>query len=131
METLSELVAIVLPVYLCASIGYLWVRSGRSFDTEFATDLIMTIGGPCLVFSSLIHHSIGLEVMLEMFGATILATAVMGGLGLGVLKALKVPVRTFVAPVTFGNTGNMGRIGEIGNNREISAVVFHTKIVPF
>ncbi|MFP6639880.1 MAG: AEC family transporter [Myxococcota bacterium] len=108
METVSQLISILLPVYLCASIGYFWTRSGRSFDTDQATNLIMIIGGPCLVFSSLSDHDIDIDLMLEMFGATVLATGIMGILGAGLLRIWGLSVRTFVAPLSFGNTGNLG-----------------------
>ena len=38
---LTELLSIVLPVYLCAAVGFLWVRTGRPYDTAFMTDLVM------------------------------------------------------------------------------------------
>ncbi|MCP4906975.1 MAG: AEC family transporter, partial [bacterium] len=44
----SELAAILLPVYLCAGLGYAWIRMGRRYDTELITDLIMNVGAPCL-----------------------------------------------------------------------------------
>ncbi len=50
----AELFSIVAPVYLCAALGAIWIRMGRRFDTDLISDLIMTIGAPCLVFSSLV-----------------------------------------------------------------------------
>ena len=70
---LGDLFSIVVPVYICAGIGFLWVRSGRAYDTALMTDLIFYIGGPCLVFSSLVSQSIGRESIEQMFLAVVVA----------------------------------------------------------
>ena len=50
---LARLAGIVAPIYVVAGLGWWWARSGRRYDTPLVTDLIMTIGAPCLVFASL------------------------------------------------------------------------------
>jgi len=105
---LGELVAIVLPVYVCAGIGFAWVRSGRRYDTELMTDLVFYVGAPCLVFTSLVSHSIGNEVLEEMFVAALVSVASLAALASVVLWITGQPLRTYLAPMTFGNAGNMG-----------------------
>ena len=105
---LTELFSIVAPVYLCAFLGFIWVRSGRRYDTAFMTDMVMMVGAPCLTFSSLVGIEIGFDRLLEMAGAVVLATSCMGALAALVLRIARVPASTFLAPMTFGNTGNMG-----------------------
>ena len=73
---LSELFSIVVPVYACAAIGFLWVRMGRGFDTRLMTDLVFFIGSPCLTFSSLVSQSIDLGVLRDMLVAVFLAVVV-------------------------------------------------------
>ena len=104
----SEIFAIVAPVYLCAAVGFLWARLGRAFDTVLVTDLIMGVGAPCLVFSSLISYEIQFAEALEMIAATTVAIACMAGVSAIVLGVARIPLNTFLAPLTFGNTGNMG-----------------------
>jgi len=105
---LSELAAIVLPVYCAAGVGFIWVRSGRPYDTALMTELILWIGTPCLTFAKL--TTVGLEVdrLFEMMGAVLIATSCLALLAVGVLKAVGLPWRTYLAPSVFGNTGNMG-----------------------
>ena len=105
---LAQLLSIVLPVYLCAGLGYFWVRSGRRYDTAFVTDLVMMVGAPCLTFSSLIRVGLDLDRLLGMAGAVVLATSCLALLGAGALRLMGAPLSTFLAPISFGNTGNMG-----------------------
>ena len=104
----SEIFAIVAPVYLCAAVGFLWARLGRAFDTVLVTDLIMGVGAPCLVFSSLVSYEIQFAEVVEMIAATTVAIACMAGVSAIVLGVARIPLNTFLAPLTFGNTGNMG-----------------------
>ena len=105
---LSEILSIVAPVYICCGVGYLWGWLERPFDTALFTDLIMRVGAPCLVFSSLVSYEIQFDEAAEMILATFVATAVMAALGAVVLRIARLPLDTFLAPMTFGNTGNMG-----------------------
>lgn len=105
---LSELLAIVLPVYICAGVGFLWVRAGRAYDTVLMTDLILWVGTPCLTFAKLTTVGLHIDRLFEMMGAVLVATACLALLAAGVLSLLGMPLRTFLAPAVFGNTGNMG-----------------------
>ncbi len=105
---LTELLSIVVPVYLCAGLGFVWVRAGRRYDTAFMTEMVMLVGAPCLTFSSLVGIEIGFGSLLKMAGAVVLATACMGIVAALALRVLRISLPTFLAPMTFGNTGNMG-----------------------
>ena len=63
---MSEILSIVAPVYICCGVGYLWGWLGRPFDTALFTDLIMRVGAPCLVFSSLVSYEIQFDEAAEM-----------------------------------------------------------------
>jgi predicted permease len=108
LELWAELLSIVAPVYICAGLGYVWVRSGRSFPTRDVTELIMLVGAPCLAFSRLIEVHVSIEAMAQMFAATVAALAAFLVIGLVVLRVARLPLRTYLPPLTFGNTGNMG-----------------------
>jgi predicted permease len=105
---LTELLSVVLPVYLCAAVGFMWVRSGRDYDTALMTDLVMFVGAPCLTFSSLTSIDLQLDRLLGMMGAVVLATGTLAVGATLVLKSLKMRLDTFLAPSVFGNSGNMG-----------------------
>ena len=103
-----ELFEILAPTFLSAFSGWIWVRSGRTFDRKMVGDLIALIGAPCLIFSSLVSLDVTPEAMLKM-GLTALGVfAAFGLLGFVFLRTLNLPSQTFLAPITFGNQGNMG-----------------------
>jgi predicted permease len=103
-----ELFEILAPTFLAAFSGWLWVRSGRSFDRKMISDLIMLIGAPCLIFSSLVSLEVTPAAMMEMAQAAITAFLAFAFLGFVFLRALKLPTHTFLAPLLFGNQGNLG-----------------------
>jgi len=104
----AELFSIVIPVYLCAGVGYAWIRLGRRYDSDLITDLIMNVGAPCLVFANIVELEMERAVLLEMVGATLLAIVIMGVIAAGVLRMAGLSVSTFIGPMTMPNTGNMG-----------------------
>ena len=71
-------------------------------------DLISVVGAPCLIFSSLVSLEVTPGAMLQMAVAAGCSYVVSGFLGFGMLRALKIPPQTFLAPLIFGNQGNMG-----------------------
>ena len=105
---LAELLSIVAPIYIAIGLGFGWARAGRRYDTEMITDLIMTVGAPCLVFSSLVRLEVEPAAMLEMALAALAAFATFGALGVVILKVLRLPLTSFLAPMIFPNAGNMG-----------------------
>ena len=105
---MAELIAIVAPVYVCAGIGFAWVRSGRRFDAALMTDLVYFVGSPCLVFSSLVSQALDVGELRDMMVASLLSLAALAALGALVLRGAGLPLSTYLAPMIFGNSGNMG-----------------------
>lgn len=97
-----------MPVYVAVGLGYSWTRLGRRYDTEGITDLVMNVGVPCLVFSSLVGLDLDPTAMLEMVLVVLAALACFALIGMGVLRVAGLPYHSFLPPVIFGNTGNMG-----------------------
>jgi hypothetical protein len=104
----AELFEIVAPVYLCVAAGYLWAVLGRRYDVELITDLIFNVGAPCLVFSSFVAMRIEPARMLEMAVATVAALVCFAAIATPILKLTGRPLTSFLSPMIFGNTGNMG-----------------------
>jgi len=106
---LAELASIVAPIYLVVALGFGWARGGRRFDTELVTELIMKIGAPCLVFASLAElEADATGELLAMAGATVAAIASFAAVGSTLLRAAGLPIHTFLSPITFVNSGNIG-----------------------
>jgi malate permease and related proteins len=108
MDLLHHVASAVAPVFLLALIGFAWKRRGWAYDVAFVTRLSMTISTPCLVFMALVRS----QVDPALLGDTVLAAAVtyvaVGALVWGLVRLIGLDIPTYWAPLTFGNTGNIG-----------------------
>jgi predicted permease len=104
----QQLVPIIAPVLICAMLGYGWARSGLPFEREFLTRIIMNIGTPCLVLNGIAN----LEFEPADFATILLSAVTVLGtcavIGVIILRLIGQPLRSFLPPVIFGNTGNLG-----------------------
>src|SRR5262252_353050 len=107
-SVISEVAAVLLPVFSIAGLGYLWRRTGAAFDLEFVTRLIMNIAGPCLVFENLARLALPLEEFSAMVGAAIAIMVVTALVAFALLKMLRLPIRSYLPALTVGNVGNLG-----------------------
>jgi hypothetical protein len=120
VELALTVAGIVAPVFLIAGAGFAWCRSGTPYPTEFVTRLAMTLAVPCLIFTALMETQIDPAALTALSLASLAAYALVLGLSWAVVAILGLDRRSFVAPLTFGNTGNLGlplalfAFGEIG-----------------
>lgn len=102
-----RIVAIIFPVFAIAFIGYLYGRLKRP-DMALANQLNMDLFVPALVFGALASKSFDLASYrsLALAGAVVILGS--GLLVLPLVRWLRVDYRTFVPPMMFNNSGNMG-----------------------
>lgn len=108
MTLIYTVLEIVTPVFLLASIGFIWIKLGFEYRTRFVTQLTMTLGVPCLIFTALMQTEIAPSALVELSLATI---SVYVGITLAstlLIWLLSLNQRVYLAPITFGNTGNLG-----------------------
>ena len=119
---------IVAPVFALAAIGFLWVRAGWDYDTTFVTRLAMTLSVPCLIFVALMEAEIDPGALRDLTLAATCAYAAVIAATWALVAALGLDRRTWLAPLAFGNTGNLGlplalfAFGEVGLT--LAVVVF-------
>ena len=99
---------ITAPVFLLAAIGYGWVRLGFEYRLEFVTRLSMTLAVPCLIFVALMETEIDPAALADLSLASLVAYVVVGAAFFAVVALLRLDSRTYLAPLIFGNTGNLG-----------------------
>lgn len=120
VELALTVAGIVAPVFLIAGAGFVWCRSGTPYPTEFVTRLAMTLAVPSLIFTALMRTEIDPGALTALSLATLAAYAVILGASWAVVTVLGLDRRSFLAPLTFGNTGNLGlplalfAFGEVG-----------------
>ncbi|MEL7214826.1 MAG: AEC family transporter [Pseudomonadota bacterium] len=108
MSIILEVLQIVAPVFLLALIGFVWVRIGWAFDLQFVTRLAMTLSIPCLIFMALMRADIEPAALEALVLATLAAYAGVALLILALVLLFRLERRTYLAPLIFGNTGNIG-----------------------
>ncbi len=99
---------IVAPVFILAGIGFAWVKAGFEYRVEFVTRLGMTLAVPCLVFTALMQTTLPGGAVATATLAALAAYAAVTAIFAALLATLRLDRRTFLAPLIFGNTGNLG-----------------------
>ncbi len=108
MNIVLTVLNITAPVFLLAAIGFVWVKLGFEYRVQFVTRLAMTLAVPCLIFVALMRTEVAPEALAALSLASLAAYAVVMIASFLLVKALGLDVPTFVAPLAFGNTGNLG-----------------------
>jgi len=105
---LAQIFAVVAPVLLIAGLGYLWAKRGAPFDNATISGLVMNLGSPCLIFSSLTRIALDPAAFTGVLLASIGVLSLCLVLGILLLKAMDKPLTTFLPSLVHPNTGNMG-----------------------
>jgi predicted permease len=108
MELILEVLQIVAPVFFLAAIGYGWVRMGWAYDVAFVTRMSMTLSIPCLIFMALMRSEVDPRTLVDTVLAALVAYVVVGLVAFAIVRIGRLDLPTFWAPITFGNTGNLG-----------------------
>ena len=108
VELALTVLQITAPVFLLAAVGLAWVRLGFEFPIAFVTRMAMTLAVPCLIFVALMETEIDPAALTALSLATLAAYGAVGAAFLLVTLAARLDRRTFLAPLVFGNTGNIG-----------------------
>ena len=108
MDLLLKVLEIVTPVIALASIGFVWVRSGLEYSVQFVTRLSMTLAVPCLIFVALMNSSVDPASIRSLTLASALGYGLLTVVIAGLLRLTRLDQRTYLAPLVFGNTGNLG-----------------------
>ena len=99
---------ITAPVFILAAVGYGWVKLGFEYRVEFVTRLAMTLAVPCLIFVALMTADIDPQALGSLSLASFTAYGLVSIVFLGIVKLRKLDTSTYLAPLVFGNTGNLG-----------------------
>ncbi|HAK61710.1 MAG TPA: transporter [Alphaproteobacteria bacterium] len=105
---IGELFGIVAPVFATAGLGYGWSRAGYNFDSEMVSRLVINIGMPCMVFSTLSTLQIELSAFGQIVLAAILSICIYLAVGGVILRSFKLPLSHYLPSISFSNGGNMG-----------------------
>lgn len=108
MNLILTVLEIVAPVGLLGLTGFLWVKAGFEYRMEFITRLSMTLSVPALIFTALMKTEIEPSALTDLLLASIAAYGALTVVFWGFVKLAGLERRTWLAPLIFGNTGNVG-----------------------
>jgi hypothetical protein len=103
-----QILNVVAPTFIVVFIGWIWGKAGYKYDNNLVTSLIMNIGGPCLVFSTLGDLEVSVSLIGRMGLATLIAIIIFGLVGAMFLKWAGLSSSSFLSPLMFPNIGNIG-----------------------
>jgi len=129
LAILSELAAVVLPVFLCAGIGLYWTRSGKPFDSELAARLIYKIACPCLIIATFSRVQLSPAAVGQLAGAAVTVYVLAASIGGLVLRAARLSLPAYLPSITFALVGSMGLpvcLFALGEEGLALALVFFT-----
>jgi malate permease and related proteins len=132
---IAALVPVLVPVVVAILVGVIWGKRGKPVDPGRASQLILNVGTPCLIFSTLSTLSVAPTMLGKMALAAVLLLAGFLLIGPLLLKAINLPRGVYLLPVVFGNLGNLGlplslfAFGPQG--LEMSLIMFATQSVLF
>ena len=85
------------------------MRRGWAYDVEFVTRLSMTLSIPCLIFMALVRSDVDPRLLRDTCWRRSPPTRLVGRHRLGAGHGCSgLDMATYWAPLTFGNTGNLG-----------------------
>lgn len=103
-----QILQITTPVFALALIGYCWRRLGHPFDIGFVSRLSMQISVPALIFSVLSGIEIDPVAFRDLAFASLALYALIAVACVVLVRASGLNSRAYLAPLVFGNTGNIG-----------------------
>ena len=104
----TELFNVTSPVLIIGLIGYLWVKRGFEYPTEFVTRINMNFGAPCLTFVGILSLGDDISSATNFMFASFLSILTMLILSIIFVFSCNLPKRAYIIALSSTNCGNMG-----------------------
>ncbi|MDG1708502.1 MAG: AEC family transporter [Emcibacteraceae bacterium] len=104
----AELFNVVSPVLLISLLGYIWVKKGYDFPTDFVTRINMNFGAPCLVFMGLLDLREDIYSMSIFMFASLVSITLLLIIATIFVYFTGLPRRGYIIALSSSNCGNMG-----------------------
>jgi malate permease and related proteins len=104
---LERILQIILPVFAITAAGWVYGRIARP-DVDAANRMNLDVFVPALVLAALSRRDFDLAANRGLVLGAVAIVLGSGVAGLAVARVLRVDPRTFVPPMMFNNSGNMG-----------------------
>jgi len=108
MALISELLAIILPVFICAAMGLFWSRAGQPFNSDLVSILVYKISVPCLIIAIFAKVRLTPEAVVAVAGAALFIYLVTAAMAALVLRLFRLAMPSYLPSLIFPMVGSMG-----------------------
>jgi len=108
MALISELLAIILPVFICAAMGLFWSRAGQPFNSDLVSILVYKISVPCLIIAIFAKVRLTPEAVVAVAGAALFIYLVTAAMAALVLRLFRLAMPSYLPSLMFPMVGSMG-----------------------
>lgn len=108
MILILTVLKVIFPIFFLGAIGFFWEKLNVDYPVEFVTKLTMNIALPCLIFTSLMNTNVQSEILNLLIISTLVSYFLITFLCFLFVRLKKISIPTFLSPMIFGNTGNLG-----------------------
>lgn len=103
-----QIFSVIAPILLITALGFYWSSRKLPFDGQFVSQWVMNVSAPCLILYTFLNTAIDLSQVQAMATYTLTALILTLLVSAGILRSFGLSLRSFVNPLSFANTGNMG-----------------------
>ena len=108
LALLSDIVAVMAPVFLIAALGYGWARAKLPYSGPFITTFMINVATPCLVFATLLRLHFEVQELVQIAGASLACLTLAAAVAFTILRLSGQRLRIYLPALIFPNAGNMG-----------------------
>lgn len=108
LALLSDIVAVMAPVFLIAVLGYGWARAKLPYSGPFITTFMINVATPCLVFATLLRLRFEAAELVRIAGASLACLTLAAAVAFTILRLSGQRLRIYLPALIFPNAGNMG-----------------------
>jgi len=108
MILILTVLKILFPIFFLGAIGFCWEKFNIDYPVKFVTKLTMNIALPCLIFTSLMNTNVQSDILNLLIVSTLISYFLLTLSCFLFVKIKQISISTFLSPMIFGNTGNLG-----------------------
>lgn len=104
----TQIFTVIAPIIFIALLGFTWSFFKLRYDGKFISKIVMDVGAPCLILSTMQKTGLPSGEVLLMSKITVTGLAFLFLFNTILIRITGVPLRSYLSSLTFANTGNMG-----------------------
>ena len=103
-----KIFTVIAPIFICVLLGFSWARLGYPYEQQFVSNLVSSVGAPCLIVGTLSKVGLSTTYFNEIVVSTVMVLSLSALIAAVGLRIFGLSIRAYLAPLVFPNTGNIG-----------------------